>query len=138
VDLYQEPATVAILAHNAHSIRVLLLTAFCHCRLRPLGQKPSNGPGGTGLTAIPRPRVRGRPPHVELKERPYLIGASQKRFLGRDHYDVGIPCEEPHDTVGIPRGEAGAETLEDFKQRGFRLRVRSHGEAILTSFRRSS
>ena len=43
VDLYQEPATVAILAHRAHSIRVLLLTAFRHCRLHPLGRNPLHG-----------------------------------------------------------------------------------------------
>ena len=136
MDLYQEPATVAILAYHTHSIRVLLLTAFRRCRLHPLGQKPSHRPGGRGFTAIPRPRVRGRPPHIALKKRPYLIGAAQERFLGRDHYDLGIPCEEPHDTVGIPRGEGGAEALKDFKQRGFRLRVRSRGEAILTLLRK--
>jgi hypothetical protein len=49
-------------------------------------------------------------------------------------HDVGITCEEPHNPVGVPRGEAGAEALEEFKQRGFRLRIRSHGKAILTSF----
>jgi hypothetical protein len=134
VDLYQEPVAVALLAHHAHSIRVLLLMAFRRRRLRALGQKPSHGPGGRDVTAVPRPRVRGRPPHVALKKGPDLIAASEKRFLGRDHHDVGIRCEEPHDAVGVPRGEPGAEALEDFEQRGFRLRIRPHGQAILTSF----
>ena len=134
MDLYQKPVAVALLAHHAHSIRVLLLTAFRRCCLRALGQEPSHGIGGRDVTAIPRPRVRGPPPNVALKKGPYLIGASEKRFLGRDHHDVGILCEELHDAVGVSRGEPGAEALEDLEQRGFRLRIRPHGQAILTSF----
>ena len=131
MDLYQKPVAVALLAHHAHSLRVLLLTAFRRCCLRALGQKPSHGTGGRDVTAIPHPRVRGPPPNVALKKGPYLIGASEKRFLGRDHHNVGI---RPQNAVCVPRGEPGAEALEDFKQRGFCLRIRPHGLAILTPF----
>jgi hypothetical protein len=42
--------------------------------------------------------------------------------------------EELHDCVGIPCCEPGAEALEDLEQRDFRLRIRRHDQAILTSF----
>jgi len=35
-----------------------------------------------------------------------------------------------HDTLGIPRRERGAETLQDLKQRRLRLHIRLHDEAF--------
>ena len=69
-----------------------------------------------------------------MKKRLHLGGTPKKRVLGCDHHDVGIGREELDDAVSIPRREPGAEALEDFEQRGLRLRIRSHGVAILTSF----
>jgi hypothetical protein len=134
VDLYQEPAAGAPLANHAHSIRVLLFTVFRRRGLHALRQKPSHRPGGRDVTAVPRPGVRGSPLHVAVKKGPHFVGAAEKRFLGRDHYNVGISREELHDAVCIPRCEPGAEALKDLEQRGFRLRIRRHDQAILTSF----
>jgi hypothetical protein len=127
VDLHHEPLAIALFAHCAHSIRVLLLTAFgCRC-LRAHGQKPPNVAGGRDVTAVPRPRVRGRPVRIALKKCPYLIGASEKRFPGSHHHDFGVRCEELQNALGIPRREPGAEALEDLEQRGVRLVIRPHG-----------
>jgi hypothetical protein len=134
MDLYHEPAAVALLANHAHPIRVLLLTLFRRRGLRALRQKPSHRSGGRDVTAVPRPGVPGSPLRVALKKGPHLVGAAKKRFLGRDHRDVGIRREQLDDAVGIPRREPGAEALEDLEQRGLRLRIRSHDQAILASF----
>ena len=113
VDLYQEPAAVALLANHAHSIRVFLLTAFRHRCFRALGQKPSRGSGGRDVTAVPRPGVSGSPLRVASKKSRYLRQTAEEWFLGRDHDYVGVGCEELYDAVGIPRCESGAEALED-------------------------
>ena len=112
---------------------MLLLVVGLRHALRALREKPSHRPGCRDATAVPRPRVRGRPLHVAAKKGPHLISAAEKRFLGRDHHDIGIRREELHDAVGIPRCEPGAEALEDMEQRGFSLRIRPHDQAILTS-----
>jgi hypothetical protein len=133
MDVYQEPAAVVLLANHAHPVGVLLLMRFRRRGLRSLRQKPSHHPGGRYIKTAPRPGVRGRPLRVAAKKGAHLVGAAKKRLLGRDHRDVGIWREQPHDAVGIPRCEPGAEALEDLKQRGFCLRIRRHYQAILYS-----
>jgi hypothetical protein len=113
VDLYEEPAAVALLAHEAHPIRVLLLVIFHRRRLHALRQEPRDRPGSRDVMAIPRPGIRGRSPGVALKKGPYVVQAAEERFLGADHHDVGIRRKELHDGFGIPCGESGAEPLED-------------------------
>jgi hypothetical protein len=110
---------------------MLLLTLFRRRGLRAIRQKPSHCSGGRDITAVPRPGVSGSPLRIAVKKSPHLVRAAKKRFLGRDHDDVGIWREQPHDAVGIPRREPGAEALEDLEQRGLRLRIRPHGQGIL-------
>ena len=68
-----------------------LLPAVLRCRrLRALCQKPGYCPRGGNVTALPRPRVGVNPIHVAAKKSHHLVGAAEERFLGRDHYDIGI------------------------------------------------
>jgi hypothetical protein len=126
MDVYQSQRPSRFSQTMAHPIRVLLLTLFRRHGLRALRQKPSHRSGGRDVTAVPRPRVPGSPLRVAVKEGPHLVGAAKKRFLGRDHHDVGIRSEQPDDAVGIPRSEPGAEALQDLKQCGLRLCIRPH------------
>jgi hypothetical protein len=135
MDLYQEPAAIALLANHAHPIRVLLLTLFRRRDLRALRQKPPHRSGGRESTTVPRPGVPGSPLRVAVKKGPQFVGAVKKRFLGRDHHDIGIRREQLDDAVGIARCEPGAEALEDLEQRPFRLRIRPHDQAILAALR---
>ena len=126
--LRQEPAAVAFLANHAHPIPVLLLTLFRCGGLRALRQKAPHRSGGRDVTPVPRPGVPGSSVRVPVKKGPHLVGAAKKRFLGRDHHDVGIRREQLDDAVGIPRREPGAEPLKDLEQRGLRLRIRPHDQ----------
>jgi integrase len=112
MNMYQEPAAVAPLADHAHAIRVSLTTLVGRCGLRALRQEPSHRSRGRDITAIPCPGVSGSPLRVAVKKRSHLVGAAKKRFLGRDHHDVGIRREQLHDAVGIPRREPGTEALQ--------------------------
>ena len=71
---------------------------------------------------------------MDLYQKPVAVALLAHHAHSIRVHNVGIRCEEPQNAFCVPRGEPGAEALEDFKQRGFCLRIRPHGLAILTPF----
>lgn len=61
VNLHEQPAALATLAHHRHPVRVLLLALLNRGGLSALGKKPADRPRRRKVKVVPIPRV-GRQP----------------------------------------------------------------------------